>query len=131
MNRAEYNIHKVISLRNITATVFVLRFERKGLVFSAGQHINVGIHGSGYTREYSVYSGVDEPFLEILVKEVIDGWVSPKLRELKEGDDLMVEAALGYFGLADVPGDLAWLLPEGARPYWRGRLVDAVYEFGP
>lgn len=101
MNRAEYKIHRVISLSNITPTVFILRFERKCLVFSAGQHVNVGIHGSGYTREYSVYSGVDEPFLEILVKEVIDGWVSPKLRELKEGDELMVEAALGYFGLAD------------------------------
>lgn len=26
-------------------------------------------------------------------------------------------------------GEVAWLLPEGAKPYWRGRIADIVYEF--
>jgi hypothetical protein len=26
-------------------------------------------------------------------------------------------------------GEVAWLLPEGARPYWRGRITEIVYEF--
>jgi hypothetical protein len=25
-------------------------------------------------------------------------------------------------------GEVAWLLPEGAKPYWRGRIVDIAYE---
>jgi hypothetical protein len=28
-------------------------------------------------------------------------------------------------------GEVAWLLPEGARPYWRGRIVEIVHEFAP
>ncbi|MBV9454690.1 MAG: hypothetical protein JOZ19_11325 [Rubrobacter sp.] len=26
-------------------------------------------------------------------------------------------------------GEVAWLLPEGAKPYWRGRITDIDYEF--
>ena len=28
-------------------------------------------------------------------------------------------------------GEVEWVLPEGPFPYWRGRIVDAHYEFGP
>ena len=60
MNRADYGIHKLISIENITRTVFKLRFERNGLEFVPGQHISVGPESLGYTREYSVYSGAEE-----------------------------------------------------------------------
>jgi len=26
-------------------------------------------------------------------------------------------------------GEVAWLLPDGARPYWRGRITEIAYEF--
>src|SRR3712207_2807925 len=26
-------------------------------------------------------------------------------------------------------GEVAWLLPEGAKPYWRGHITEVVYEF--
>jgi hypothetical protein len=26
-------------------------------------------------------------------------------------------------------GEVAWLLPEGAKPYWRGRINEIDYEF--
>lgn len=26
-------------------------------------------------------------------------------------------------------GEVAWLLPEGPQPYWKGRIVNAVYEW--
>lgn len=26
-------------------------------------------------------------------------------------------------------GEVAWLLPEGAKPYWRGRITEIAYEF--
>lgn len=25
--------------------------------------------------------------------------------------------------------EVAWLLPEGAKPYWRGRIIKLSYEF--
>jgi hypothetical protein len=28
-------------------------------------------------------------------------------------------------------GEVAWLLPEGRQPYWRGRITDLVYEWAP
>ncbi|MBF2097912.1 MAG: hypothetical protein IGQ88_05985 [Gloeomargaritaceae cyanobacterium C42_A2020_066] len=28
-------------------------------------------------------------------------------------------------------GEVAWLLPEGVKPYWKGRVTDIVYEFAP
>ncbi|HOM30335.1 MAG TPA: hypothetical protein PLS81_12905 [Deltaproteobacteria bacterium] len=31
--------------------------------------------------------------------------------------------------MVPVDGEVSWLLPGGARPYWRGRLTDIVYEF--
>ncbi len=29
-----------------------------------------------------------------------------------------------------VEGEVEWQMPEGAEPYWRGRIVDASYDFG-
>jgi hypothetical protein len=26
-------------------------------------------------------------------------------------------------------GEVAWLLPEGAKAYWRGRVIEILYEF--
>ena len=26
-------------------------------------------------------------------------------------------------------GEVAWMLPEGAKPYWRGHFTGIVYEF--
>ena len=26
-------------------------------------------------------------------------------------------------------GEVAWMLPEGARPYWRGHITTVTYEF--
>jgi hypothetical protein len=28
-------------------------------------------------------------------------------------------------------GEIAWVLPEGRLPYWRGRVTDFTYEFAP
>lgn len=31
--------------------------------------------------------------------------------------------------LIPLEGEVAWLLPEGAKPYWRGRITTITYEF--
>ena len=94
-------IHRVLQVRDISASAFVLRFSREGLEFAAGQWINLGIPRSRDRREYTVYSSPAEDFLEVLVKEVPDGTVSPALRRRRPGDPLEVEGPHGSFTLVE------------------------------
>jgi ferredoxin/flavodoxin---NADP+ reductase len=91
--------HEVIHLRHLTQSTYVLRFTRNEIQFRAGQHIIVGLKGEMDQREYSIYSGEDDDFLEILVKEVKDGNISSRLKSCKEGDLLDVNGPFGSFGI--------------------------------
>jgi ferredoxin--NADP+ reductase/benzoate/toluate 1,2-dioxygenase reductase subunit len=93
------SLHKVLQIRFLTESTFVLRLDRGSLRFKAGQHIIVGLKGELNQREYSVYSGEEDDFLEILVREVLDGSVSLQLRQSKPGDLLQVNGPFGSFGL--------------------------------
>jgi ferredoxin--NADP+ reductase/benzoate/toluate 1,2-dioxygenase reductase subunit len=99
MNRRPFNLHKILEKRELTDSTFVLRFERLGLEFKPGQHISVGPPNGIHTREYSIYNAPSDDYLEILVKEVIGGLVSPALNHLKVGDSLVVQDPVGYFTL--------------------------------
>lgn len=96
-NKIKTDLHEILDIRFITDSTFVLRIERKGLEFSAGQHICVGPPNGIHTREYSIYSAENEDFLEILVKEVENGLVSPSLKKLNKGGYVVVEEPVGYF----------------------------------
>jgi ferredoxin-NADP reductase len=89
--------HRVQHVRPVSDTAYVLRVDRKGLVFEPGQYVNVGPHGSIAMREYSIYSGEGKDFLEILVKEVDGGVVSPALKRTKPGDPVALEGPFGFF----------------------------------
>ena len=90
-------LHKVIQVRDISSTSYVLRLERNGFVFSPGQCVNLGIHGSGVNREYSSYSGINDPYLEFLIKEVKGGTVSPALRKVRPEDMIELHGPYGSF----------------------------------
>lgn len=87
---------QVHHVRWITDSVYVLRFDRRGLSFSPGQYLVVGPVGSIEMREYSVYSA-GEDYLEILVKVVEGGSVSQFLSRLEPGDPVHVDGPFGYF----------------------------------
>ena len=89
--------HRVICVRNLNDTSYVLRFERQGLQFQPGQYLSVGPRGDINMREYSIYSPVDSEYLEILVKEVEGGYLSRKLRTLKADSEIYVEGPFGFF----------------------------------
>lgn len=91
-------IHEVKKTRFLTENAFVLRFDRAGMQFRAGQHIIVGLKGELDQREYSIYSGEGDDFLEILVREVLQGNISVKLKQLREGQELQVNGPFGTFG---------------------------------
>ena len=77
--------HKVILIRNLTDSTFVIRLERMNFQFQTGQFVILKIPGLAEKREYSVYSGENDDFLEVLVREVAGGKVSGKLKKLKPG----------------------------------------------
>jgi ferredoxin--NADP+ reductase len=113
--------HRVIERRDLSSGVFVLRFTREGLRFSPGQWINVGPGGRREQREYSVYSSPREEFLEILVKEIPDGSVSPVLRRIRPGDTVEVEGPHGSFtlveGAREAPRFLFCATGTGVSPF--------------
>jgi ferredoxin--NADP+ reductase/benzoate/toluate 1,2-dioxygenase reductase subunit len=91
--------YKIRQIRVLTEKTFVLRLDRGNMQFKAGQHIIVGLKGELNQREYSVYSGEKDDYLEILVREVLDGNVSVKLKLSKPNQLLQVNGPFGSFGL--------------------------------
>jgi ferredoxin--NADP+ reductase/benzoate/toluate 1,2-dioxygenase reductase subunit len=114
-------VHTVIGRRDISATAFVLRFTREGLSFAPGQWINVGPAGRREQREYSIYSSPADDFLEVLVKEIPDGLVSPALRRCRPDDRLEVEGPHGAFtlveGTREAPRFLFCATGTGVSPF--------------
>lgn len=92
----QYKLH---SIKHLTDTTFIIRFDKNGMQFKAGQHITLGIPGDNQVREYSIYSAENSQYLEVLVKEVDNGIVSKKLHHCRPGDYLNVEGPFGFFTL--------------------------------
>jgi ferredoxin/flavodoxin---NADP+ reductase len=92
-------IYRVQQIRNLTNTSYILRFDRNEMEFRAGQHITLGLPGDAQVREYSIYSPVTQPYLEVLIREVENGLVSKKLHRIREGDILKVDGPFGFFTL--------------------------------
>ena len=90
-------LHKVLEIRNLSPSTYVLRLERNDFAFKPGQCVNLGLKGSGVNREYSTYSGVNEPHLEFLIKEVQGGTVSPGLRKVTPGSEVELHGPYGSF----------------------------------
>ena len=99
----ESKVHalRAISVRDLTPSAYVLRFERNGIPFRAGQHILLGIKDDIQAREYSIYSAEQDDFFEVLIKEVQEGKVSRQLRHVNAGDVLNFENPVGYFIIKD------------------------------
>lgn len=91
--------HKVIQIRDLSPSTYVLRLERNNFVFNPGQCVNLGLKGSGVNREYSTYSGIDDPYLEFLIKEVKGGSVSSALRKIPVGEEVDLHGPYGSFSL--------------------------------
>jgi ferredoxin/flavodoxin---NADP+ reductase len=89
--------HIAESVDNLNESTYILRFSDGGMDFKPGQHIKLGLKGSGEQREYSIYSSPNSASIEVLIKEVDDGKVSQQLRRVKPGDELTVKGPYGFF----------------------------------
>ena len=94
---------RVEGVRHLTPSAYVVRLRRE---FTPGQCVLLGFPAEGQHREYSIYSTPDDPFLEVLVKEVEGGKISCRLKQCQAGDMLEVEGPVGFFTLpeADIAG---------------------------
>ena len=90
---------RLIKIRNLSPSAYVLRLERKDFNFLPGQCVNLGVKGAGINREYSTYSGKDDPYLEFLIKDVSGGLVSSALRKLTIGTEVEMHGPYGSFTL--------------------------------
>ncbi|MDP4291845.1 MAG: FAD-binding oxidoreductase [Bacteroidota bacterium] len=100
-NLKEEKLATVLGVRTLTASAFVLRFERSELAFQAGQYVKLGIPDQPERREYSIYSPVTASYLEILVQLVDTASFSFRLKQLRSGDHLWVSGPYGSFNLED------------------------------
>jgi ferredoxin--NADP+ reductase len=89
----------VLVNRQLSEESFVLRTTRNQVIVRAGQCFSVGTEGLAINREYSIYSGADEPYLEFLIRRIEHGAVSTGLSRLAEGDPVQVSGPFGEFCL--------------------------------
>lgn len=92
--------HRLLTVRWLSRSAYVLRLERGALAFEPGQYVTLGLAGSTARREYSIYSGCRDPFLEVLIKQVEGGAVSRQLARLAPGAVLECDGPFGYFTIA-------------------------------
>jgi len=95
--KTKNNIVAVLGTRHLTDTTYVVRIERGGMEFEAGQYISLGLPGTAEKREYSIYSGTGADYLEILVKEIDGGVVSKQLKQLQPGAKTEMNGPFGFF----------------------------------
>ena len=93
--------HIILGRRDISPSVFSLRLERNGFTFEPGQYVFVNLPGDENVRQYSIYSAIQDPYIEFLIKEISDGFISKKLKKLNPGDKLEIEGPYGFFTIND------------------------------
>ncbi len=96
---ADEKLHMVENIRELTETTYVLRLKKRNIQFKAGNYIVLGLKSNTLRREYSIYSGEKDPYLEVLIRELPDGDVSRLLKKSKPGDLLHIEGPRGFFNL--------------------------------
>lgn len=94
MSRQKHIVQEVI---NLTPETFIIRLDRQGFQFEPGQYVVIRIPGQNKGREYSIYSGTDDDYLDFLVREIPEGEFSRYLRHLMPGSELDVEGPKGFF----------------------------------
>ena len=95
--QVENTVFAIEKARILTPSTYVMRFSRNEMKFTPGQHLVLGLPGSDELREYSIYSGTNDPFLEVLIKEVDEGKVSKQLKHIRQDNPIEVRGPYGFF----------------------------------
>jgi Fe-coproporphyrin III synthase len=88
----------VVSVTDLSDGVFILRTERNGFPFVAGQNVSIGRHLEYHrSKDFSICSGMGDDYLEFMIKENKKGTISPTLRQLEPGTQLDLTGPYGEF----------------------------------
>ncbi|BDY03442.1 ferredoxin--NADP reductase [Ferrimonas sp. YFM] len=97
--------------------LFTLKVEAEVEPYVAGQFTKLGLEQDGerVQRAYSFVNAPGESLLEFLAVSVEEGKLSPRLQDLRPGDQLMVaKRPTGFMVLDEVPaGRDLWMLATG------------------
>lgn len=89
----------------IAEGVFLLSFLRD-FNFRAGQVIGIGLEKDGARRLYSICSGEKESEIKILYNVIDEGYLTPRLSDLNEGDTIWITEPRGEFLYTEEPAVL-------------------------
>jgi ferredoxin--NADP+ reductase len=92
---------KILEIRNLTESTYVLCLEKSDFEFKAGQYLVLNVPGENKAREYSIYSSEAAPYIDLLIKEVDKGEISKELKYLKVGTKVEITGPFGFFVLRD------------------------------
>jgi ferredoxin-NADP reductase len=95
------SLYKVLDVEHLSPHVFRLRTERPAVSIRAGQCFSVGPKGLGVNREYSMYSGAEDPYLDFLIRRIEHGVVSTALQNVRVGDAVEIGGPYGEFCLPE------------------------------
>lgn len=95
------SLYRVIEVERLTPHTFRLRTDRPTVPIRAGQCFSVGPKGIGVNREYSMYSGAEDPYLDFLIRSVEHGVVSTALQNVRAGDEVEIGGPYGEFCLPE------------------------------
>ncbi|MGC8866070.1 MAG: ferredoxin--NADP reductase [Bacteroidales bacterium] len=117
MNNATPQQATVISHTEVAPGVFILRFTRPAdQHFKAGQMVWVRYPTQGPARLYSIASGENEPFYEIIYNVVKEGALTPTLSQVKVGETIWISHPAGKFTSAGNPA--VWIATgTGIAPF--------------
>lgn len=92
---------KVLVIKHLTPTAYVVRLEKNGFQFKAGQYLVLTIPGKQKAREYSIYNSIDTDYIDLLIKEVDPGEVSKEIKNIELGTEVELAGPYGFFVLRD------------------------------
>jgi len=101
MKTKKITYSKILEVRNLTESTYVLRLEKSDFEFKAGQYLVLNVPGENKAREYSIYSPENAPYIDLLIKEVDEGEISKELKYLKVGTKVEITGPFGFFLLRD------------------------------
>jgi len=96
----------VIANERVSADVWVLRLERRGLSFRAGELISLHGHGELDHRDYTIASGTGDEAVEVLYRLVPHGALTPQLVTWRAGDEVRFKGPYGTFVLREASGSV-------------------------
>jgi len=113
--KQKYRIEIIIENKLIAPFAYSLIF-RRNFNFIAGQVVGLGINKEIEPRLYSIASGENDEFVEIIYTEKPDGKLTPMLSLLRSGDSLMVSEPFGSY--TDCPESPVWIATgTGIAPF--------------